>query len=778
MKSVRFIGLSLALILLFTAMVVYFFLKSTIAEIEGSFEIEGIGKTVEIARDKWGIPHIRASSAGDMFFAIGFVHAQDRLFQMDLSRRLAFGRLSEILGERTAAIDGEQRDQLVRDSVERSLESIPAPDMGLLRRYCDGVNAFIDLQAFPPEFHLLGYDPEKWKPSDILGVFKNMESMLASSGSELVHMRLLDALGEKNARRLINGQMGTDIIDRSELWQLFRNPAMQVSLNRERESIESRPGSNSWVIAGKRTVSGSPYLANDPHLSGRFPSWFYQIEAQSPDRELSGVTLPGVPYLIIGRNREIGWGLTAIGTDVIDYFILSVHPTNNALYRFDNHWEPFKIVRERIGVKGGKEILHEVRLSKFGPVFNSNGKTIARCSIVHRPATVLQAFVEMNLARDARSFLEGLKKLSSPALSVVFADRRGNIGYFPAGMVPIRGKGDGALPQKGEASTDLWQGFFPEEKKPLILNPEKGYIVAANNPVLPEKVLPVFSRQWDPSFRADRIDELIRPRMKLTRSDMETIQTDTLLKNAEYLIGKIENMEFVSGKALWVLNFLKNWDFKAEEGFAPYLFYRFESILSRNIFADHFQDKTQISLISASWTYRIMDYPNRDPKDPMDFAYWVDDIETPQKESFAEIVEKSLIDTFEAFNREKKTNPDNLRWENIHLIDYRHPLTDVFFLRPFFDRGPFPLKGGKESVMTGGFIAGKGFAVTHLPAFRMIIDFSDYSQSLMIDSSGQSGHFLSPFYDDQIPLYIDRKYRRMDEEGSRAGRLVLIPVKE
>ena len=778
MKSARFIGLSLALFLLFTVMVVYFFLKSTIAEIEGTFETGGINKSVEIARDKWGIPHIRASSTGDMFFAIGFVHAQDRLFQMDLSRRLAFGRLSEILGERTAAIDGEQREQLVRDSVEQTLATIPAADMELLRRYCDGVNAFIGLQTFPPEFHLLGYDPEKWNPSDILGVFKNMESMLAGSGSELVHMRLLDALGEKNSRRLIDGQMGTDIIDRSELGQLFRNPAMQVSLNRDLESIESRPGSNGWVIAGKRTFSGSPLLANDPHLGRQFPSWFYQIEAQSPDRESTGATLPGVPYLIIGRNHDVGWGLTALGADTIDYFIITIHPKNDNLYLFNNHWESFKIVREKIGVKGGEKILHEVRISKFGPVFNLNGKTIARCSIVQRPASVLQAFAEMNRARDAESFLEGLKKLSSPALSVVFADRRGNIGYFPAGMIPIRGKGDGALPQKGEKSGDLWQGFFPEEKKTLILNPEKGYILAANNPVLPEKVLPVFSRQWDPCFRADRIDELIRKRMKLTRSDMETIQTDTLLKNAEFLVGKIENMEFISGKALWVLNFLKSWDFKAEEGFAPYLFYRFESILSQNIFADHFQNKTQINLISTSWIYRIMDYPDRDPKDPKDFAYWVDDIETPQKESFTEIVEKSLIDTFEAFNREKKTNPDNLKWENIHVIDYRHPLNSVFFLRPFFDRGPFPLKGGKESVMTGGFIAGKGFAVTHLPAFRMIIDFSDFSQSLMINSSGQSGHFLSPFYDDQIALYVDRRYRRMDEVGSRSGRLVLIPVKE
>lgn len=778
MKSLRFIGLSLALILLFTAMVVYFFLKSTIAEIEGTFETGGIGKTVEIARDKWGIPHIRASSAGDMFFAIGFVHAQDRLFQMDLSRRLAFGRLSEILGDRTAAIDGEQRDLLVRDSVDRALAVIPRTDMELLRRYCDGVNAFIGLQTFPPEFHLLGYDPEKWKPSDILGVFKNMESMLASSGSELVHMELLDALGEKNARRLIDGQMGTDIIDRTELGQLFRNPGMQVSLNRERESIESRPGSNSWVIAGKRTVSGSPFLANDPHLASQFPSWFYQIQAQSPDGELSGGTLPGAPYLIIGRNRDIGWGLTAIGTDTIDYFLISVHPKNDDLYRFDNRWEPFKIVRERIGVKGGKEILHEVRLSKFGPVFNSNGKTIARCSIVQRPATVLQAFAEMNRARNAESFLEGLKKLSSPAFSVVFADRRGTIGYFPAGMVPIRGKGDGALPQKGEGSGDLWQGFFPEENKPMLLNPEKGYIIAANNPVLPERILPVFSRQWDPSFRADRIDELIRPRMKLTRNDMEAIQTDTLLKNAEFLIGKIENMAFISGKAQWVLNFLKNWDFKAEEGFAPYLFYRFESFLSRNIFADHFQNKIQINLISTSWIYRILDYPDRDPKDPRDFSYWVDDIETPQKESFAEVVEKSLIDTFEAFNREKATNPDNLKWENIHVVDYRHPLHNIFFLRPFFDRGPFPLKGGKESVMTGGFVTEKGFAATLLPAFRMIIDFSDFSQSLMIDSSGQSGHFLNPFYDDQIPLYIDRRYRRMEESGSRSARLLLLPVKE
>jgi penicillin amidase len=263
--------------------------------------------------------------------------------------------------------------------------------------------------------------------------------------------------------------------------------------------------------------------------------------------------------------------------------------------------------------------------------------------------------------------------------------------------------------------------------------------------------------------------------MKLTRDDMEAIQTDTLLKSAEFLVGKAANLELVSGKAVWVLNFLKNWNFKAEEGFAPYLFYRFEHFLARNIFADHIRDNELLDSISPLWIYRIMDYPEENPRNVKDFTDWIDDIATPPKETFADIVEKSLIDTFEAFTREKKANPDNLRWENLHAVDYRHPLGVGFFLKPFFNRGPFPLKGGRDSIMVGGFNPKKNFSVTHLPAFRMIIDFSDFSGSRMVNSSGQSGHFLSPFYDDQISLYTERQYRRMEEHPSRPLRLVLVP---
>lgn len=410
---------------------------------------------------------------------------------MDLSRRMARGRLSEIFGERTRELDISRLDLLVPAALDEAENNLPPDLKKLLDHYCRGVNLFIETQNLPPEFHLLGYRPQPWQIIDCLAIFKNMEALLADSGGELNNLKLVQALGEKLTRQLTGGNAGISIIGPEEWPSALRHPTLATEMARESEIAATAIGSNNWVVSGSRTLSGAPFLANDPHLPSQFPSYFYQIIARCGDLELSGNTLPGEPLVIIGRNRDLGWGFTNIGTDVIDYFILTRHPRNANLYRWEGRWQELRRIRQVLLVKGRGETSHETRYSVLGPVFEEGNLLLARHSIDQYPATVMEAIFGMNLARNSAEFLAALKKFSSPAQNVVFADRQGNIGYFPTGRVPRRGRGDGSLPQPAESAKDGWQGFFSEEEKPYLFNPAKGYVVTANNAVLPEGKLPL-----------------------------------------------------------------------------------------------------------------------------------------------------------------------------------------------------------------------------------------------------------------------------------------------
>jgi len=776
------------LVLIFSG--AYLYLRHTLPETEGSFMARGIGEKVKITRNQWGVPFIEAKHIEDLFFAVGFVHAQDRLFQMDLIRRLSTGRLAEIFGQRALETDRHHKSLLIEESIEKSLPGI-APEINkLIQHYCRGVNSFIKTQTLPPEFLLLGYKPGKWQVKDILSVFKRMEIILAGSGSELYNLRLVQALGEEKAAALIYGTWGATIVNETECTTYsgggllhsdaltgvfhnpFQNPVLRQLLLDETNLREHSIGSNNWVISGKKTVSGLPLLANDPHLSNIFPSYFYQVYGKAGDFEMSGNTLPGVPLIIIGRNKYLGWGLTNVGTDVIDYFILKLNPGNENQYEWEGEWRDFDIIEKRIKVKGKEDDILGVKISHLGPVQEENGEVLARHSVGEYPSTIIDAFFQMNFAKNVAEFTSALRKFSSPAQNVVFADREGNIGYYPTGLIPKRRKGSGELPRLAVKDADTWDGFVPEVEKPFLLNPGKGYIATANNPVLPAGCLPLFARSWYPSFRADRIIELIESKDKIALADIEIMQTDSLLKSAQFLVSRIRDFKFKSREAAFVHDQLGKWDFKSDSGIAPFLFYRFKYHLASNVFKDDIESPYNRDLISTSWTYRVMDYP-RGNMDEEDFASWVDDRTTTEKEDFREIVRRSLVDTYKEYAERSKK--EDLKWRKLHTLTYSHPLGSVPVLKGFMNRGPYPMPGGWECILTASFRGNGDFRVSHNSAFRMVIDFSDFANSRLVNSSGQSGHFMSPHYDDQVGLYVNLKYRKMEHFPGDSKTLLLIP---
>ncbi len=766
MNVLKGILIFLFFVFLFFSIILSILVGSTVPKTKGLLKTDKVQNRVEIEKNRWGVPFIKAENLEDLYFGIGFVHAQDRLYQMDLIRRKAQGKLSEIFGKITLDSDINQKEMLVEEYIENGMDKINLRVKELMEHYSDGINYFIETQNLPIEFKILNYKPEKWRGKDSLCILKVMENILCGDGSELYNYQLVNALGFERAKKFIYGNFSTSIIKEGE----YKNLNEEILEKEEPSSTFLEGiGSNSWVVSGKLTDTGLPYLANDPHLDLRFPSYFYQIYARSKEIELCGNTLPGTPFIIIGRNKNIGWGFTNVESDVIDYYILRVNPENENQYLWNGEWKDFKILKKIVKVKGIGEIRKDVKLTKFGRVRKFGELCLGIQSVTDYPSKTIEAFFEMNLSKNYEEFLSAIKKFSSPSQNIVFADREGNIGYFPSGLIPIRSKGDGSLPVNAQGDQDLWKGFWEEDKKPYLLNPERGFIVTANNPVLPENGLPIFSKSWGPFFRADRIEELIREKEKLTLEDMKRIQNDTFHKGAEFIINRIKKIKFKSEKANFVMKYFKDWNFRIESGFAPYLFYNFEYFLSRNIFEDNFKDENGRKLISTSWLYRIMNYPvgNEDE----DFYYWIDNLKTERKESFEEIVERSLVDTYEKFKEDYKGR-ERIDWEEIHLIYYNHPFGSIPFLKYIFNRGPFFIKGGRGCVQFAGFPRGKNFRVTGSSAFRMIIDLSDFTRSVMINSSGQSGNLLSKNYDDQIKLYVSGDYRNMEEKPS--GKKVLV----
>jgi len=757
------------------ALALFFWLRSTKPVISGTFTVRSgeISAEVTIERDKWGVPLIRAANIEDMVWASGFVHASDRMFQMDLIRRLSTGRLSEIFGKRALESDKEQLDLMIPEGIERSLASVKPELNSIAQSYCRGVNYYMRHFPLPPEFKLLGYSPEPWKVADIFAIFKRMEIILAGSGSELYNTRVYAALGREKGDELLTGSNGAAIVNQNEYGlSMMDHSTLKAAYRRELDHLEKVIGSNNWVISGKKTKSGKPILANDPHLSNVFPSYFYQIRMSAGDIELSGNTIAGAPFIVIGKNSKVCWGFTNVGTDVIDYFLLEPAAGDPNQYILDGKKTPFTILEKHVKVKDQKDVIHRVRVSKFGPVMESGGKLLARHSVNEYPSTVLDALYQLNFARDTDQLMNALSRWSSPAQNVVFADSDGNIGYYPTGLIPQRALGNGAVPVPGNTLKNIWQGFYPEEKKPIVVNPEKGFMVTANNRVIPSGNIPLFAANWYPSFRADRITELLQSKDKMDVRDNILFQTDSFLKSGEFMMEIIGDHKPVSKGAIRIFNELKKWDGRADSGPGPLIFYRFEKHLSEAMFSDEFPDEESRSLVSGSWIYRLLNYPEG-RRDTSALNRWADDKTTGETEVFTDMVERALeLTDIDYLNGKEKGKPE---WTEVHTLQYSHPLGSVFPLKYFLNRGPYGIKGGKDCIMVSTFRNRDDFNVVHLSTFRMILDMASPENSRMINSSGQSGHFMSKFYDDQIELFVRGKYRAFENPVEKLYKISLVP---
>jgi penicillin amidase len=779
MRLLRFLAALLVVLVAFLAATGVYLIRRPFPQVSGTVRLQGLQAEVQVVRDRWGIPHIFAQNERDLFFAQGYVHAQDRLWQMDLSRRVASGRLSEIFGEVTLDTDRFFRTLGLRRVAEEEVRLLDPSQREILEAYSAGVNAYIATHRgrLPLEFVLLRYAPEPWTPADSIVFGKLMAWVLGGNWrAELLRAALIARFGEEGARRLLPPYPeGAPTIVPQEALGFYQALDLKALAALPGPLAPVGVGSNNWVVAGSRTATGAPLLANDPHLEGQMPSIWYEAHLSGGRFDVIGATFPGVPGVIIGHNRNIAWGVTNAGPDVQDLYLEQLHPNDPTKYLFRGKWEPLRIIREEIRVKGRSEpVVEVVRLTRHGPILNNVVEGLPGYVALQwtalQPNRLYEAVIGINLARDWQEFREALRKWAVPSQNFVYADTRGNIGYQMPGLVPIRAKGNGLVPVPGWTGEYEWVGFIPFEELPSRFNPRRGYIVTANNRVPPPGYRYFIAAEWDPGFRARRIEQLLTEKGKLGIQDFQRIQLDVQSLVAQEVLPVLGNLRPRDPKAQRALELLRGWDGRlAPESTAAAVFEAFLTTLPDALFQEVLGKEVYDMYRKAYWL-RVPATLNllRDPGS----GWWQGDR--------GKVLEKALVAAYEELEERLGRDPKRWRWGTLHQPRFTHPLGRVPVLTWIFNTTPPPTGGDGFTVNNGGYDPDKPFRQTIVASYRQILDLADWDRSLAMHTTGQSGLPLHKHYRDFAPMWAKGEYHpllfsRARIEAEMEGRLVLSP---
>ncbi|HEX6383362.1 MAG TPA: penicillin acylase family protein [Anaerolineae bacterium] len=818
----RFIRISLTVVafILLAAIVVGAILlvvtvRRPFPEAAGTVAVPGLQDEVHVYRDEWGIPHIYAQNEHDLFFAQGYVHAQDRFWQMEFWRHIGQGRVSEIAGE--AALDSDKfiRTMGWNRMGQQTLTYVEeeAPEyMAILEAYSAGVNAYIEANrdTLSLNYTVLGlvnepWEIEPWTPLNTLTWGAAMAHDLGGNwNDELRRARLINELGEATVASLLPPYphdkrpviVPTETMD-NELPEAETglNPATVVDWSRVNTDIVGEVpesgfalggsgaiGSNSWVISGDHTATGIPLLANDPHLGIQMPSIWYEIGLHAPGWNVAGFSFAGVPGVIIGHNDRIAWGFTNVGPDVQDLYIEKINPSNPLQYEYMGEWEDMDVIEEVIKVNGGEDIVLAVRLSRHGPIINEvvdgQSDVLAMKWTAQEPSRVFLSIILLNQAENYEEFREALQYFDVPAQNVVYADVEGNIAYQMPGRIPIRQNGDGLVPVPGWTGEYEWQAWIPYEQLPAALNPEQGYIVTANNAVVDPEYPYLIARDWDSGDRAQRITELLEEAIaggKVTADDFARIQFDNKSLIAAAYVPLFAGLSSNDSQVQAAIERLRGWDLREHRASVPAaLFEIFFTRLVYNVLADEVGEDNVLDAADIIFFHELVGQPD---------ARWWDDARTDGRETREDVVLRALAETIDWFEENVGGDMNNWTWGSIHTATFvSAPLgqTGIGPVESVVNRGPFPADGGRHIVNANSWDRSDPAAVTGHPSMRMIVDMSDFDASRAVIPTGQSGHPYHPHYDDMIELWLNGEYHPMRfsreaVEAAAVDHLVLQP---
>lgn len=753
--------------------------RSVLAQTTGRISVPGLRQPVTVLRDPWGIPHIYAETQDDLFFAQGFVVAQDRLWQLDLWRRIGEGKVAEIAGPN--ALDRDRFARLVRyrGGLKKEFESYAPDARQIIEAFVRGINFFIESSRdrLPIEFQLTGTQPELWTPEVCLTRMSGY-IMTRNAGTEILRAQLVRELGttfvddlfETVPRRLLEVPRGLDLagID-NKILAGARAAGGQVA-------FVEREGSNNWVVDGQLSRTGKPLLANDPHRNISLPSLRYLVHLVGPGWNVIGAGEPAIPGVASGHNEQIGWGITIVGIDQQDLYVEETNPANPNQYRRRGRWEAMRIERERIGVKDAAEPAEvELKFTEHGPVIYEDAarhRAYALRWVGSEPGTAgYLACLSVDRARNWREFRRALERWKVPGLNFVYADVEGNIGWQVAGLTPVRRGWPGLLPVPGAEGHYEWQGFRSLAELPQSFNPSQHYLATANHNILPRDYRRELGYEWAAPYRFSRIAEVLgsSASSKFDIAAFQRLQHDEMSLPARELTQLLKTKTAPAVELRPYVEMVTNWDCVLAKDSAPAaLFEVWVTKLRPAIFRPHLPTNLwplvagNISLVK---TIEVLKHPG---------SRWFGPNAEAKRDSL-------LLQTFGDAVAETKTklgaNAANWRWGSLHVVSFKHPLSTSDKRRAVLDPPSVERGGDGFTVNATG---GTGLTQTAGASFREIFDLADWDRSVATTAPGQSGQPQSPHYADHLPLWGEGRYfpllfSRSSIESVTTNKLTLVP---
>lgn len=740
-----------------------------------SLKVEGLKDKVTIYRDEWGVSHIDAQNNEDLMFAQGFIHARDRSWQMEMNRRVAMGRISELFGD--VALD---TDRLIRTLgfnrlAKQDYELASDQTKEYLNCYSNGVNAFLKKGKLPIEFKLAKVKPEMWTPIDSLGWGRVMSWTLSHGWSgSITRQKIIDKVGMQKAMELsiiYPNENPVELPDGLEMKNLTPDEMLESMagpfLGKDMDG--GGRGSNAWAISSSLSETGRPILANDTHLVLSNPNVWYLNHLKSEEGlNVTGASLPGVLGVMIGHNQNIGWGITIAYTDVEDIFIEKIDPSDSNRYFYKDGKRTFETVEEKIFIKDkDRPYVENVKYSIHGPVISKvleeNSRALTLCSKSLEVLKVSDGILKMNLALDYNDFSEAVKFINAPQLNIVYSDIEGNIGLFVTGEVPIRLKGDGQLPVDGSSGDFDWESVIPFDQMPKLLNPEKGYIISCNNKIIDDSYPYFLGNSFMNGYRANRINQILTSMPKISIEACKKIHSDILsIPAKKFINGMIKGFRTAKPNVQLIIDKLLNWDFKLDKESSEAVIYQvLMYTIIRKLVEDDLGEKLTDEFMGTGKHPLLL--PTSEMLGHTTEALF-NILQNPQSlwlksnKEIVKLLEDSMLFTYSWLNERFETQ-DDWKWGSVHQATFRHGMSVKTPLDKIFNIGPFPVGGDTDTVFQTAYNPSSPYHSTEwCPALRLIMDIGRWDNSYIISPPGQVGVIGSKHFDDLAPIWLNGDY--------------------
>ncbi len=750
--------------------------QATPSIVSGNLKAPGLKQPVEVLRDRWGVAHIYAKNQHDLFFAQGFVAAEDRLFQMELWKRSGQGRLTEILGPSALLRDVNARLLRYRGDMKAEYESYSPDTKEILEAFTEGINAYVASRAgnLPIELQIAGFKPEPWKPEDCLNRMAAF-SMTGNSWDELQHAEAIAAVGAEKASQLFDFDPAVSLDPAPGIEFAGLSPRLLRNLVGSDTRIEFPTylleGSNNWTVAGSLTKTGKPLLANDPHRVIAEPSLRYIVHLVAPGWDVIGAGEPGLPGVALGHNQHIAWGFTIFGLDQQDLYLEELNPSDPSQYKTDHGWEKMRIEKETFVIRGGPDASVDLKFTRHGPVLWSNGKrALALRWVGAEPGTAgYLGSLAVDRAQNWQEFEVAMPRWKVPSENIVYADNNGNIGEHSIGLTPLRKNWTGLLPVPGGGGFE-WSGFVPASELPHSFNPTAGFIASANHKMIPDDYPYKVGYQWAPGFRIQRITSVLAGARdsghKQDSEDMGKLQTDVVSLPARQLVDSLRNAVGTAQDSSAQL--LLQWDNVVTRESAAAALYEIWLGETTRAVIHKAAPKTLWTLLDSEWTPATL---LRALSNPETFGMTASERD--------QVLRDSLKNATAKLTQMEGADSSKWDWGRLHVVKFRHPLDRAPDPGATFDLGPVPRPGDSYTVNATEYFD-DSFEQVSGASYREILDTSDWDKSLAVNTPGQSGEPGSPHYSDLLPLwdqgkYFPLSYSREAVEKVTTDRLMLNP---